>query len=168
MGFCVFVSSRPSPDIYIYIVGTLGAFGGVTTVTTNQRGRRKFERRRNRRRSTGHLRKFFPSMKKMLTAGVGYSGRAALRREQCDVHAVGQQKSTEVGRCVATGSHATIEGTAVFFVVRSGTTIRQCFLWGLTKGYISPKMMHLGNPLSGGYKYGEIECWRGPAANLLY
>jgi hypothetical protein len=22
--------------------------------------------------------------------------------------------------------------------------------------------------LSGGYKYGEIECWRGPAANLLY
>jgi hypothetical protein len=20
----------------------------------------------------------------------------------------------------------------------------------------------------GGYKYGEIECWRGPAANLLY
>jgi hypothetical protein len=26
----------------------------------------------------------------------------------------------------------------------------------------------LGNPLSGGYKYREIECWRGPAANLLY
>jgi hypothetical protein len=25
----------------------------------------------------------------------------------------------------------------------------------------------LGHPLSGGYKYGEIECWRGPAANLL-
>jgi hypothetical protein len=25
----------------------------------------------------------------MLTTGIGYSGRAALRREQCDVHAVG-------------------------------------------------------------------------------
>jgi hypothetical protein len=32
----------------------------------------------------------------------------------CDVHAVGPQKSTEEGRCIATGSHATIEGTAVF------------------------------------------------------
>jgi hypothetical protein len=30
-----------------------------------------------------------PSKKKMLTTGVGYSGRAALRREQCDVRAVG-------------------------------------------------------------------------------
>jgi hypothetical protein len=26
----------------------------------------------------------------------------------------------------------------------------------------------MGNPLAGGYKYGEIECWRGPVANLLY
>jgi hypothetical protein len=38
--------------------------------------------------STGHLRKFSASKKKMLTTGVGYSGRAALRREQCDMHAV--------------------------------------------------------------------------------
>jgi hypothetical protein len=30
-----------------------------------------------------------------VTAGVGYSGRAALRREQCDVHAVGQQSRVE-------------------------------------------------------------------------
>jgi hypothetical protein len=28
--------------------------------------------------------------------------------------------------------------------------------------------LQLGNPLSGGYKYGEIECWRGPAENLMY
>jgi hypothetical protein len=38
-------------------------------------------------RTTGHLRKFSASEKKMLATGVGYSGRAALRREQCDVHA---------------------------------------------------------------------------------
>jgi hypothetical protein len=37
---------------------------------------------------TGHLRKFSASKKKMLTTGVGYSRRAALRREQCDMHAV--------------------------------------------------------------------------------
>jgi hypothetical protein len=46
-------------------------------------------------RSTGHLRKYFPCKKKMLTTGVGYSGRIALRRDQCDVHAVdlrGQQR----------------------------------------------------------------------------
>jgi hypothetical protein len=34
-------------------------------------------------------------MKKRVTTGVGYSGRAALRREQCDVHAVGQQSTME-------------------------------------------------------------------------
>jgi hypothetical protein len=28
--------------------------------------------------------------RKRWTTGVGYSGRAALRREQCDVHAVGK------------------------------------------------------------------------------
>jgi hypothetical protein len=38
--------------------------------------------------STGHLRKFSASEKEMLAIGVGYSGRATLRREQCDVQAV--------------------------------------------------------------------------------
>jgi hypothetical protein len=56
------------------------------------------------------------------------------------VHAVGQQ-STEEGRCVATDSHATIEGTAVFFVVRSESTMgwrkSGCFLLGPTPGYIT-------------------------------
>jgi hypothetical protein len=33
-------------------------------------------------RSTGHLREYIPFEKKRLTTGVGYSGRAALRREQ--------------------------------------------------------------------------------------
>jgi hypothetical protein len=32
-----------------------------------------------------------------------------------------------------------------------------------TEQKLSPR-----SPLSGGYKYGERECWRGPAANLLY
>jgi hypothetical protein len=50
---------------------------------------------------------------------------------------VGQQKSTEEGRCVATGLHATIKGTVVFFLVRSGATIRQRFLWGPFPGYIA-------------------------------
>jgi hypothetical protein len=49
---------------------------GVTTMRSNPQGGRKFGRHRNQE-------------KKMLTTGVGYSGRAALRREQCDVHAVG-------------------------------------------------------------------------------
>jgi hypothetical protein len=41
-----------------------------------------------------------------------------LSRARC-----GKTKSTEEGRCVATDSHATIEGTAVFFVVRSEATM---------------------------------------------
>jgi hypothetical protein len=53
----------------------------------------------------------------------------------------GPTKSTEEGRCVATDSHATIEGTAVFFVVRSEATMgwrkSGCFLWGPTPGYIT-------------------------------
>jgi hypothetical protein len=32
-----------------------------------------------------------PPEEENVTTGVGCSGRAALRREQCDVHAVGQQ-----------------------------------------------------------------------------
>jgi hypothetical protein len=40
----------------------------------------------------------------------------------------GLTKSTEEGRSVATDSHATIERNAIFFVVRSGTKIRQRFL----------------------------------------
>jgi hypothetical protein len=51
-------------------------------------------------------------------------------------------------RCLATHTHATIadatvEGTSVFFVDRSGTdgmqqwrNLRWCFLWGPTAGYI--------------------------------
>jgi NADH:ubiquinone oxidoreductase subunit D len=50
---------------------------------------------------------------------------------------VGQHKSTEEGRCVVTGPHTTLEGTVVFFLVRSGTTIRQHFLWGPFPGYIA-------------------------------
>jgi hypothetical protein len=38
--------------------------------------------------STDHHRKLSASEKKMLATGVGYLGPAALRREQCDVHAV--------------------------------------------------------------------------------
>jgi hypothetical protein len=53
----------------------------------------------------------------------------------------GPTKSTEEGRCVATDSHATIEGTAVFFVVCSEETVgwckSGCFLWGPTTGYIT-------------------------------
>jgi hypothetical protein len=53
----------------------------------------------------------------------------------------GPTKSTEEGRCVATNSHATIGGTAVFFVVRFEATIswrkNGCFLWGPAPGYIT-------------------------------
>jgi phage-related minor tail protein len=34
-------------------------------------------------------------MKKRVTTGVGYLGQAALRREQCDMHAVGQESTVE-------------------------------------------------------------------------
>jgi hypothetical protein len=34
-----------------------------------------------------------PLRRKWWTTGVGYSGRAALRREQCDVHALGHQST---------------------------------------------------------------------------
>jgi hypothetical protein len=51
----------------------------------------------------GHLQKFSPSKKKRLTTGVGYSGRAALRREQCDMHAIGLRNI----RCLVTARQAT-------------------------------------------------------------
>jgi hypothetical protein len=35
--------------------------------------------------------------KERLTTGVGYSGQAALRREQCDVHAVARLRSNKGG-----------------------------------------------------------------------
>jgi hypothetical protein len=51
--------------------------------------------------------------------------------------------TTEEGRCVAKDSHATIEGTVFFFVVRSGDDVmqqwrilRRCFLWGPAPGYV--------------------------------
>jgi hypothetical protein len=50
-------------------------------------------------RSTGHLRSSSHVKRKCLAIGIGYLGRKALRREQCDVHAVGlmsQQRRNEL------------------------------------------------------------------------
>jgi hypothetical protein len=100
------------------------------------------------------------------------------------VHAVGQQ-STKEGCCMATDKHATVEETVVFYwsVPRQQLlAAQQC--QGSVSYVVRPRWEGLclfdvkkaagvpgviaGYPLSGGYKYGEIECWLGPAANLLY
>jgi hypothetical protein len=50
----------------------------------------------------------------MLATGIGYLGQAALRREQCDVHAVGLRSR----RYLVMARQATM-GTVVFSAVRS-------------------------------------------------
>jgi hypothetical protein len=75
---------------------------------------------------------------------------------------------------MATDTHATMEETVVFFAVWAGTT-----MWkrGPIPGYITIQPVGGSYPVPGGitgppslrgYKYGEIECWRGPAGNLLH
>jgi hypothetical protein len=59
----------------------------------------------------------------MLAAGIGYSARAALRREQCDVHAVGLRDQREERVALATDTHAIMEGTVVFYGICSEATM---------------------------------------------
>jgi hypothetical protein len=71
-------------------------------------------------------------MKKMLTTGVGYSGRAALRREQCDVHAMVLFRGSKGGYLVMT-IHETMD-------VSLESISRNCLLYGPVPGYISRTM----------------------------